>query len=297
MTDLPGLQAFVAVARLGHVGRAAASLGLSQPSVSARLARLEAALGTRLFRRHARGMALTPEGARLLPLAEAVVRSSEALDEAAGAPLRGARELRLGAGDALGRELLPRTIARLREGDPGLEVRLVEGPALRLTQALAAGEIDVALVLAGAAERGGLASEPLLDSPVELLFPQGTAPRRRLLEPAFLRNRPLVLLQEGSAFRRHVEGALERAGVVPLPAVEVGNLSLVRRFVAAGLGLGPVPAVAFGPETGRVPRVERRRLAGFPPVRYVRLVRAGAPLPPQVRRFLEVLGREAGRPG
>jgi hypothetical protein len=59
MSDLPGLQAFVAVARLGHVGRAAASLGLSQPSVSARLARLEAAWGTRLFRRHAR-MALTP---------------------------------------------------------------------------------------------------------------------------------------------------------------------------------------------------------------------------------------------
>src|SRR6185503_9638448 len=111
--DLDALRAFVSVARQAHVGRAAARLGRTQPSVSARLARLEAAWDTRLFRRHARGMTLTPEGARLLPLAEAVLRGADALEEAAGAPVRGPRELRVGAGDALGRALLPRTIARL----------------------------------------------------------------------------------------------------------------------------------------------------------------------------------------
>ncbi len=73
------------------------------------------------------------------------------------------------------------------------------------------------------------------------------------------------------------------------PAVEVGNLSLVRRFVAAGLGVAPVPAVAFGRRNQ--PGVERRRLTGIEPVRYDHAVRAGVPLPEATRRLLELLRR------
>ena len=294
--DLEALRAFVAVARQAHVGRAAARLGRTQPSISARLARLEAAWDTRLFRRHPRGMTLTPEGARLLPLAEAVLRAEHVLQEAAGAPIGGPRELRLGAGDALGRELLPRTVARLLAADPGLEVRLVEGPGPRLLRALQEADIDVALVVAGETVPPGIEAAPLLESAVDLLLPSGTAPRLRRLSPAFLSQRPLVLLQPGSAFRRHLEGVFAREGIRPQAAVEVGNLSLVRRFVAAGLGVAPVPAVAFAGEAGRAPRVEVRHLRGFPPVGYLRLVRSGAPLSTPVRRFLELLGREAARP-
>ena len=47
----------------------------------------------------------------------------------------------------------------------------------------------------------------------------------------------LVALQPGSGFRRHLETAFAGAGLAFRPAVEVGNLSLVRRFVAAGLGV------------------------------------------------------------
>jgi DNA-binding transcriptional LysR family regulator len=242
-------------------------------------------------------MTLTPEGARLLPRAEGVLRAADDLQDAAGAPVGGPRELRLGAGDALGRELLPRTLARLLGSDPGLEVRLVEGPAPRLVRALQEADIDLALVVAGEAVPPGLESTPLLESAVELLLPPGSAPRRRDLGVAFLRERPLVLLQRGSAFRRHVEAVFAREGIPAQAAVEVGNLSLVRRFVAAGLGTAPVPAVAFAGETGRAPRVDVRPLRGFPPVGYVRLVRAGVPLAAPVRRFLDLLQREARRPG
>ena len=67
MADVPALLTFVAVARAGSVGRAAERRARTQPRLSARLLALEGAWGTKLFRRHARGMALTPEGARLLP--------------------------------------------------------------------------------------------------------------------------------------------------------------------------------------------------------------------------------------
>src|SRR5258706_5672498 len=92
MADVPALETFVAVARAGSVVGAAERLARTQPSISARLSALETAWATKLFRRHARGMALTPEGARLLPLAEAALQSLLALDSAPGLPVPGLPE-------------------------------------------------------------------------------------------------------------------------------------------------------------------------------------------------------------
>lgn len=289
--DPGSLRAFVATAKLGTVVRAAAALGRTQPSVSARIAALEAAWGTRLFRRQARGMALTPEGARLLPLAEASLRGLEELDRAAGLPFSARREVRVGAGDALGREALPRALARLLREDVDLSVRVVEGDAPRLLDALRGGEIDVALVVVAAlpGPRGGIELEPLLESPVDLLVPAGTAPRSARGVPLeALRGERLVTLQSGSGFRRHLEQAFAARGVPFVAAVEVGNLSLVRRFVAAGLGSAPVPAVAFDPRVPG-PRVDRRPLAGVPPVVYHAARRGAVPLSEPLRRLLALV--------
>lgn len=298
-SDAAGLRAFIAIARLGTVGRAAPALGRTQPSVSARLLALEAAWGTRLFRRQARGMALTPEGARLLPLAEAALRSLEELDRAAGLPVVATNDLRVGAGDALGRELLPRVLAFLVREDPGLAVRLLEGSAGRLLEALRGGEIDVALVVVpeGQLASEGLDVEFLFETEVELFLPPGTGPRGKGRVPLeYLRGARLVALQPGSGFRRHVEAAFAARGIPFAPAVEVGNLSLVRRFVAAGLGVAPVPAVAFS-RSAPGPPVERRGLEGVPPVRYFTVTRSGVPLPGSARRLLETLEEAArGRP-
>ena len=295
--DAALLRAFVAVARLGGVGRAAAALALTQPSVSARVATLEGLWDVLLFRRQSRGMTLTPEGARLLPLAEAALRALEALDAAAGLPVAAAGEIRVGSGDALGRELLPRTLAPLLANDPALGVRLVEGPGARLLGAVRDGEIDIALLVLPGDETvlRGLDVTPLLESPVDVLFPAGRAPRGRAALPIdALRHRRLVALQEGSAFRRHVASAFDTAGVPFQPAVEVGNLSLVRRFVAAGAGAAPVPAIAFEGKRSEI-GVERRRLAGIPSVRYVMAVRAGGRLPAGAQDFIAALSGEAAR--
>jgi DNA-binding transcriptional LysR family regulator len=290
-TDVAGLRAFVAVARLGTVGRAAQALGRTQPSISARLADLERTWSTRLFRRGSRGMRLTPEGARLLPSAEAVLRDLEELDRAAGVPVSPSREIRVGAGDALGRLKLPRAVAALLRSTPDLDVRIREGPAPRLLEALRAGEIDLALVVRPPEGRRdpGIDLEPLLESEILVLAPRGRRGEagggERALPLRALAGRRLVVLQPGSGFRRHLEAAFASRGLPFRPAVELGNLSLVRRFVAAGLGVAPVPAIAFGPRDA--PGLDRRRLAGVEPVRYERAVRAGVPLPEATRRLLE----------
>jgi len=287
MTDLDAFRTFVTVARLGSLVRAAERLHRTQPSLSARLGGLERAWGTTLFRRQARGMALTPEGARLLPLAEAVLDSAAALDAAAGLPVAPAGELRVGAGDALGRHVLPSALARLLEREPRLAVRLVEGPAPRLLDALRAGEIDLALVARRAAAPSGssLTAAPLLESPVVVLTPAAPRRRSRTMGIEAPRDTRLVTLQRGSAFRRHLEEAFEAAGIPFRPAVEVGHLSLVHRFVRAGLGLGLAPAVAFE-GAAAPPELACVRLRGVPDVSYVSVRRTGVPLPPAAEALL-----------
>ncbi len=293
MADGPALQTFVAVARSGSVVAAAGRLARTQPSISARLSALERRWDTKLFRRHARGMTLTPEGARLLPLAEAALSGLAALDGAAGVPLAGNDELRIGSGDALGREVVPRAIAALLRRQPTASIRILEGPAPALQEALRAGDVDLVMTVGSAGtESRGLIAEPLLESPVDLLVPPASRfPATVDLER--LRGVRLVTLQRGSGFRRHLELAFAAAGVPFHPAVEVGNLSLVRRFVLAGLGVGLVPAVAFAtPSNPR--RKERRRLRGVPPVPYVVLRRDGVPPTALAARFLGLL-TERGR--
>lgn len=290
--DAPALRAFVAVARHGTVGRAAERLGRTQPSISARLAALEEAWKTRLFRRVSRGMVLTPEGARLLPLAEASLAALEDLDRAAGLPPAGSRALRVGAGDALGRELLPRALGRLLTRAPEVEVYLREGPGARLIEALREGEIDLALVLADAARAAkDVDVEPWIRSDIQLLVPGRVAgAAERAVRVEALAGQRLVVLQRGSGFRRHLEAAFAQRGVPFRPAIEVGNLSLVRRFVAAGLGSAPVPAIAF--DADEMHGVIRKRVTGIPALSYCRAVRRGTPLSPVARDMLALMTPE-----
>ena len=286
-SDVGGLRAFVTVARLGTVGRAAEALGRTQPSISARLADLERQWETRLFRRAPRGMELTPEGTRLLPMAELVLQQLSELDRAAGIPVTPAAELRIGAGDAIGRRRLPKALASMLRKTDDLDVRVREGSGPLLLQALRDGEIDVAFVLEGdGVVDDAFDVEPLLESEVVLLAPRGEIEgHERALPLKALADRRLVVLQSGSRFREHLERAFRQAEVSFHPAVEVGNLSLVRRFVAAGLGVAPVPSVAFSAH--EAPGIVRRRLAGVPPLRYVQARRAGVPIPSATRVLVE----------
>ncbi len=288
MADLAALETFVAVARLGSLVRAAERLSRTQPSISARLAALESAWETKLFRRHARGMTLTPEGARLLPMAEAALQGLAELDRAAGVPIAGHQELRIGSGDALGRAVVPHAVERLLRERPALAIRVLEGPAPRLVEALRAGEIDLALMVGGSGEGSpGVSFEPLLTSPVELLVPAGIRASAPIAVER-LREQRLVTLQPGSGFRRHLEDAFVAAGVPFRPAVEVGNLSLVRRFVAVGLGVAPVPSIAFARERG-AGGVRHRALRGVGAVSYVLAHRPGVPLAQSAERFIALI--------
>lgn len=85
--DITQLRAFVAVAREGNLTRAAEQLHVTQPAVSLQIKALQETLQVQLFNRVSGGMALTNDGARLLPMAEQTLASlAELRQAAAGVP-------------------------------------------------------------------------------------------------------------------------------------------------------------------------------------------------------------------
>ncbi|GGR71490.1 LysR family transcriptional regulator [Streptomyces aureoverticillatus] len=136
--DLAQARAFVLAADLLHFGRAAARLGITQQALSKRVARLEVALGARLFERTGRGVDLTDEGRRFLEPA----RRALAAGRAAVAAVRpGRRGLRV---DAWGHLYGPmRTLATVIEVAPHLGLEPGAGRDLpSVARALRRGEAE-----------------------------------------------------------------------------------------------------------------------------------------------------------
>jgi DNA-binding transcriptional LysR family regulator len=146
LVELRQLEGFVAVATELHFGRAAQKLHIGQPTLSDLIRRLERELGTPLFTRNTRRVALTPAGAELLERAKVV------LDEVASAT---AAVHRLAQGDAgtvhlgitppAGRVLAPHLAAALHAKAPEVELVVQRMWLTDLNRAVAEGTVDVAI--------------------------------------------------------------------------------------------------------------------------------------------------------
>jgi len=182
MADLTllGLRVLREVAARGSFSAAAEALGYTQSAVSRQVASLEAAAGTTLFARTNRGVLLTEAGAVLARHSTAVLdQLATAERELAARSRRGVRRLRLGAFPTATAALVPMAITRLRAVAPELSVTLREGTTPTQLRRVAAGAVDVAVVVAdperAPADDPGIAVEWLLDDP--LLLAVGRAHR------------------------------------------------------------------------------------------------------------------------
>jgi DNA-binding transcriptional LysR family regulator len=127
--DWDDMRVFLALARAESLGRAGASLRLDPATVGRRIARLEEELGRRLFTRSHQGYALTDEGARLLPHAQAAEHAMLAAAAAAGEEGQGlSGQIRVGAPDGCANYLLPQVVAQICADNPGLDVQIIALP-------------------------------------------------------------------------------------------------------------------------------------------------------------------------
>ena len=243
--ELHQLRYFVAVAAHRHFTRAAADLGVAQPSVSKQIRKLEVEIGDPLFDRTAGRITLTDAGTVLLPWAKRVLADLDAARaEVAGlATLEGGR-LSVGATPSISTVLLPPVLAQFHRAHPGVALSVREAGSRDLVRLLEVGDLDLALVVLPVPHDDLLATTAVLREDLVLAVPADhPLAKRRTVRVAELRGLPLVMFREGYDLRTTTIAACEAAGFHPLFAVEGAEMDGVLRMAAAGIGVAVVPGI------------------------------------------------------
>jgi DNA-binding transcriptional LysR family regulator len=242
------LTAFVEVARHGNVSRAAESLLVSQPAVTARLKRLEAELGAPLFVRRPRGMRLTEAGEAYLPFA---VRALETLAE--GRHLvnayegGGAGRLALGAAPAVSTYVLPALLKRFAVGHPRVAVSVRTGHSEEVLELVLREQVDLGLVRA--LRHPEIVSTPLYEDRLVLVVePEHRFASRRGIEVAEIGQEQVILFDRTSSYHELTSAFFRRAGVLPAGVMELDNIDAAKKMVQEGFGVALLPGTAVAGE-------------------------------------------------
>lgn len=247
-TDPQTLRAFVAVAREGNVSRAAQRLHLSQPAVSLQLKALAESTGLTLFSRTPHGLALTRDGAALLPQAEKALAALADFGQAA-LSLHSTVRGRLRIGTILDPEFtrLGAFLKELVESAPQIETELRQGMSGEVLAQVGRGELDVGffLGLPGEAGAGGRSAE-LFETRVlshftyRVLAPAGWGEQVLGRDWKALAALPWLATPPASAHHRLLASVFGPLGVAPRQVALVDQEASMLDLVRSGVGLSLV---------------------------------------------------------
>lgn len=163
-----------AVAHAETVSRAAKQLGLSQPSLSQQIAKLEASIGHMVFERRAGRMTLTEIGTFLVERAEQVMREVQALEDGLNGFTGGARTIGIAGISSPIRVLLPQALHRFHADYPDVGFDVHETSPGDVLAMLYARRVNVGIVAASSIAQAsmGFVQVPLLDDPYVLVVPE-----------------------------------------------------------------------------------------------------------------------------
>jgi len=245
--ELRHLRYFVATAEAQHFTRAAERLGMTQPPLSQQIRQLEQEVGTPLFDRTGRGVALNDAGRAFLACAQDILQRAEAAVLTAQRAARGeVGELTLGFTESASFSgVVTELIRQYRQQYPDVEMTLSQGDSETLVAQLRSGAIDAAFVRPPFALDGGLAFTQLAQEPLMVALPLGHAlARRKRLAPADLARERFILYSRKSGYglSADIMAACRQHGLNPLIGQRAPQLSSAVNLVAAGMGVAIVPA-------------------------------------------------------
>lgn len=254
--DLPSLKAFVAVARAGNVSRAALQLHLTQPAVSLQIKALQERSGLQLFVRTPKGLALTRDGAALLPQAERVLAALGDFSQAAQS-LQNTVRGTLRIGTILDPEFtrLGEFLKQLVESAPQIDTELRQSMSGNVLTQIARRELDVGFYLAidqeilenkllDHTEYARAAIEyiamPLTQFTYRVLAPAGWGPQVRGKSWRDLAALPWLATPPASAHHRLLASVFTPLGIAPKRVALVDQEASMLDLVRSGVGLSLV---------------------------------------------------------
>jgi len=249
---------FWMVAKEGSVTAAAESLGLSQPTVSAQVKRLEEHLGEPLLRRRGRSLELTEMGKVAFRYANEIFSlGQEMQDVFAGRLERAPEKLTVGVSDLVPKIVLHRLLEPALTMSPPPRVVCREDKTERLLAELSIHDLDIVLAEAPIARQASVkAFNHLLgESDVSFFARPELAERHREGFPRSLDGAPLLLPTENTLLRRDLDHWFIDEGFRPKIVAEFEDSALLKAFGSEGVGIFPGPT-AIEDEICDVHRVE-----------------------------------------
>ena len=267
MMDLQQLRYFAAAARLGGFTRAAAACGVSQPTLSQQMGKLEAELGRPLFVRAGGGVTLTDAGAAFRDRADRILAlADDARTCVAGDPDAG--RLTVAAIPTVCPYLLPPAAVRFAASLPKARLDLREATTADLLRQMRAGTLDLGLIATPLTD-DGLTARPLVTEPLLAALPEGhPLAAGKSVRMDRLAAEPFVLLHDAHCLAGQTVGFCAGRRLAPVATAEVQQLTTVLELVRLGVGVSLVPEMAARPTPG----VAFRPVAGDPPTRTVTAV-------------------------
>ena len=282
------LRYFLAVAEELHFARAAERLHIEQSPLSRAIRELEEELGAQLFVRTSRSTRLTLAGKLLMENAPRVLLALDQARESVKAAANGFHgRLRVALSDGITPSRLPALLARCREEDPEIEIRLFEVPLAQQLSGLRDDLYDAGFSMAD--EVGdGIIIEPAWEDELMVAMParhELLAHKRVPLDEVL--QHPLVLgdpaVCEGHA--KQIDRILRKQDREPLIEQYVATFDVMMTFVSAGLALGLAGAAHIA--SSHEPGVVGRPLAGKSPMLTTYLLRRDAEPSQALARFIE----------
>ena len=241
--DLRVLQAFIRVAELGSIGRAAAVLNQTQPTVSRQIAALERDLGGALFVRHRRGVSLSPAGEQFR---ERALQALRGLDQARAEFSAQAEEpsgtVSLGLPPSLRALLSGPVVDRFAKAHPRVLLHVFEAISQGLEDLMRTGEADVAVLIADRKVLRNVALTPLAVEPLLLAGPpQAALQADKPVGIEALSGLPLLTFRPPNYLRLLTETAARKRGLAFNVAVELETLPLMVELIERGAGYTVLP--------------------------------------------------------
>ena len=246
------LEYFMALARVGHFGKAAEECGVSQPSFSTGIRQLEDQLGVLLVQRGARFQGLTPEGERVLEWSRRIVADTRAMKEEM-------RNVRHGLAGHVRIAAIPTALAMVqkltvpfRARHPGVTFTVRSAASDEILTLLENFEIEAGITYLDGEALGKVQTVPLFDERYFLVLAKGSPFAGRgsvsWVEAAKL---DLCLLTSDMQNRRIIDGYFRSAGTQVRPPLESNSVIALFSHLETGLWASILPGSllqAFGSE-------------------------------------------------
>lgn len=244
--NLATLRLITAIESEGSLSRAAATLHIVPSAASRRITQLEAAMGTPVLERTARGAVLTAAGLSIARCAHAMMDNVEALDEELQDLQAGVSgRIRLVASISAIVQHLPQDLALFLGQHPSIKVELAEHTSAEIIELLLQQRADVGVFVADG-EIPGLALHPYRDERLVVILPTShrLAKRKRLRFEELLEEE-WVELPPGTALAARVAKEALKHGVRLRTRIQVKGLDSASRMVQCGLGIGLLPQASL----------------------------------------------------